>query len=348
MKKLIDKLEKKGILTKKEFIELVNNYNNDELYNYAISKASEIRKKYYGNKVYIRGLIEISNYCKNNCLYCGIRIGNRNIERYRLTKEEILECCETGHKIGFRTFVLQGGEDLYYSDNDIVEIVSTIKEKYPDCAVTLSIGEKEYDTYKKYKDAGADRYLLRHETANKEHYGKIHPNVMNFENRMRCLHDLKALGYQAGTGFMVGSPFQTPETIAEDLLFINKFQPAMVGIGPFIPHHETPFKEKKMGSTKLTLFLIAILRIMLPKVLLPSTTALGTADNNGRSLGILAGANVIMPNLSPVSVRKKYMIYDNKKVNGCEASENLEELRQQMNEIGYEVVVDRGDALDFT
>ncbi|MCF0206383.1 MAG: [FeFe] hydrogenase H-cluster radical SAM maturase HydE [Bacteroidales bacterium] len=343
MKNLIDKLASEKFLSKEEFERLITNFDADTL-SYANQKACEVRKAVYGNSVYIRGLIEVSNYCKNDCLYCGIRVSNRNAERYRLTKEEILQCCEEGYGIGFRTFVMQGGEDLHYSDEDIVEIVKAIKAKFPDCAVTLSIGEKSFDTYKKYRDAGADRYLLRHETANESHYGKLHPEKMSFRNRMECLENLKKLGFQTGCGFMVGSPYQTSATIYEDLKFLREFKPAMVGIGPFIPHHETPFKDQKQGSVELTLLLLSIIRLMLPEVLLPSTTALGTAGADGRERGILAGANVIMPNLSPVSVRRKYMIYDNKLVSGEEAAENLQKLKLQMEKIGYEVVCSRGDS----
>lgn len=343
MKELIDKLEIEKFLSKKEFTTLLSNFN-EETIAYANDKAVKVKQSHYGNDIFIRGLVEISNYCKNNCLYCGIRAENRNTERYRLSKSEILECCEEGYEIGFRTFVLQGGEDMHYKDEDIVGIVKSIKEKYNECAVTLSIGERSYDSYKKFKNAGADRYLLRHETANKEHYGKLHPSIMSFDNRMQCLKNLKELGYQTGTGFMVGAPYQTPETIYEDLKFIFDFQPAMVGIGPFIPHHETPFKDQKTGSVELTLLLLSIIRLMIPKVLLPSTTALGTASNDGRIQGLLAGANVIMPNLSPLSVRKKYMIYDNKLSSGEEAAENLEKLKTQVSKIGFRIVVDRGDS----
>lgn len=343
MKELIDKLEQEKFLSKEEFTTLLTNFDEEVLI-YANNKAVITKKQHYGNDIYIRGLIEISNYCKNNCYYCGIRASNINTERYRLSQSEILECCTEGQKIGFRTFVLQGGEDLYYKDEDVVEIVKNIKSNCPDCAVTLSIGERPFESYKKFKEAGADRYLLRHETATEKHYNQLHPSQMSYENRMLCLKNLKKLGYQTGTGFMVGCPYQTPETIFEDLKFIKDFQPAMVGIGPFIPHHETPFKDQKTGSVELTLLLLSIIRLMIPKVLLPATTALGTASNDGRIQGLLAGANVIMPNLSPLSVRKKYMIYDNKLTSGEEAAENLEKLKTQVSAIGCKIVVDRGDS----
>lgn len=340
MKKLIDKLFNTSNLSDEELLLLLEDNSEDE---YLREKAEIKRKEVYENKVYIRGLIEISNYCKNNCLYCGIRAGNKEASRYRLSTEDILACCEMGYEAGFRTFVLQGGEDPKQDDDFVINTVKKIKEKYPDCAVTLSVGEKSFESYKKYKDAGADRYLLRHETAEKCHYSKLHPENMSFENRMRCLKDLKRLGYQVGCGIMVGSPYQDINCIIKDLRFIKEFDPQMVGIGPFIPHKDTPFKEEKAGSVEFTLKLLSIIRLMLPKVLLPATTALGTISKDGRSRGILAGANVIMPNLSPKAAREKYMLYNNKLNTGIESVEGLNALKQSMEEIGYEVTVDRGD-----
>jgi biotin synthase len=342
MKRLIDKLELNRTLEKKEFIHLLDNYN-EEISNYLFEKARNISNKFFGNGVYTRGLIEFTNYCKNDCYYCGIRRSNINVERYRLNDDDILNCCESGYSLGFRTFVLQGGEDSYYKDEDIVRIVSQIKKQYEDCAVTLSIGEKSKETYKKYFEAGADRYLLRHETANTEHYSKLHPKEQTLGNRKECLFNLKEIGYQVGTGFMVGSPFQTSETIAEDLLFIKELSPQMIGIGPFLPHHSTPFKDKAKGSLELTLFLIGILRLIMPNALIPSTTALGTIHPLGREKGIMSGANVVMPNLSPVRVRKKYELYDNKICTGDEAAECRVCLQNRMKKIGYKLVVDRGD-----
>lgn len=342
MKNLINKLETEKALSKEEFVQLIANFN-EESSDYLFQRAAIVRQKVYGNDVYIRGLIEISSYCKRNCLYCGIRAGNKNAERYRLTKEEILACCQIGDELGFKTFVLQGGEDIYYTDELLVDIVHSIKEKYPENAVTLSLGEKSYESYKMLREAGADRYLLRHETANESHYSQLHPASMSSEERKRSLRDLKRLGYQFGTGFMVGTPFQTPELLAEDMLFIHEMQPQMVGIGPFIPHHETPFADQQAGSVPLTLFMLGLLRLMLPHALLPSTTALGTAETDGRERGILAGANVIMPNLSPLDVRKKYMIYDNKIATGLEAAESLAGLKKSMEKIGYRIVETRGD-----
>ena len=306
-------------------------------------RAVKVRQEIYGNSVYVRGLIEISNICKNNCLYCGIRRSNYSCQRYRLSEEQILSCCEEGYELGFRTFVLQGGEDRYFSDETVCRIVSRIKERYPDCAVTLSLGEKSRESYEKMYDAGADRYLLRHETADRDHYGKLHPKEMSFENRMRCLYDLKEIGYQVGCGFMVGSPFQTSSDLAEDLKFIETFQPDMCGIGPFIPHQATPFAGEKPGTVELTCYLLSVIRLIHPSVLLPSTTALGTIDPRGREKGILAGANVVMPNLSPVSVRKKYELYDNKICTGDESAQCRSCLADRMKSIGYEIVTDRGD-----
>ena len=342
MKHLIDKLEKEHILAKEEFIQLIDG-RTPELAEYLFEKARAIRKQYYGNDVYMRGLIEFTSYCKNDCYYCGLRRSNREAERYRLTKEQILECCAIGYELGFRTFVLQGGEDPAFTDEKIVDIIKAIKASYPDCAVTLSIGEKSHESYQAYFDAGADRYLLRHETANDEHYHKLHPTELSPENRKRCLFDLKKIGFQVGTGFMVGSPYQTTENLAEDLLFIAQLSPEMVGIGPFIPHHETPFADEKGDNGELTLFMLGLLRLMLPSALLPSTTALGTADPLGREKGILAGANVVMPNLSPTDVRKKYLLYDNKICTGDEAAECRFCMQRRMGEIGYDVVVARGD-----
>lgn len=339
---LIDKLESEHILPKNELTEIISGHTSktDE---YLFAKARAVREKIYGKDVYMRGLIEFTNYCKNDCLYCGIRRSAKTAERYRLTEKQILDCCETGYGLGFRTFVLQGGEDGFFSDDKIVSIVSRIKEKFPDCAVTLSIGEKSRESYEKFRNAGADRYLLRHETANSEHYGKLHPKELSLENRMRCLADLKDLGFQTGCGFMVGSPYQTAENLAEDLLFIYDFQPHMVGIGPFVPHHDTPFAEEKQGSLETTLLMLGLTRLIVPNVLLPATTALGTIHPKGREMGILAGANVVMPNLSPKDVRKKYLLYDNKICTGDEAAECIACLGRRMESIGYKLVAARGD-----
>lgn len=345
MKHLIQKLRDTRNLTKQEWISLIEN-RTPELSEYLFAQAREVRQQHYGTDIYIRGLIEFTNYCRNDCYYCGIRKSNGNVSRYRLTKEDILNCCRRGYELGFRTFVLQGGEDGYYTDERMTELIGKIKESYPDCAITLSIGEKPYESYKRFYEAGADRYLLRHETCNANHYGILHPPVLTAENRQKCLWNLKKIGYQVGTGFMVGSPHQTAEHLAEDMLFIKELNPQMVGIGPFIPHHDTPFAEEKGGTLELTLFMLGLLRLMLPKVLLPSTTALGTIDPNGRELGILAGANVVMPNLSPANVREKYLLYDNKLCTGDEAAESCQNLKERMKKIGYEVVVTRGDSLN--
>lgn len=339
---LIDKLEREQMLSEAEFIELLSKIDA-EMSAYLFEKAGNIKRATYGEDVYIRGLIEFTNYCKNNCYYCGIRCGNEKAQRYRLTKEEILICCEEGYASGFRTFVLQGGEDAYFNDDRLADIVSAIKTAYPDCAVTLSAGEKSRESYQRLFDAGADRYLLRHETADPEHYAKLHPPNLSLEHRKECLRNLKEIGYQVGAGFMVGSPYQTPESIVQDLLFLKELQPQMVGIGPFLAHKDTPFRGRANGSLELTLFLLGIIRLMLPKVLLPATTALGTLHERGRELGIQAGANVVMPNLSPKAVRGKYLLYDNKKCTGEEAAEGLAQLRKSMEEIGSRIVVSRGD-----
>ena len=310
--------------------------------------ARECTEKYYGRGVYTRGLIEFTNYCKNNCHYCGIQRGNQEVERYRLSKEEILSCCEEGYRLGFRTFVLQGGEDPYFTDEKIVEIVQAIKKAFPDCAVTLSIGEKSRASYEKYFRAGADRYLLRHETADKEHYQYLHPKELSWEHRMRCLQDLKDIGFQVGCGFMVGSPHQTAKTLAKDLYFIQEFQPDMCGIGPFIPQHATVFAKETAGTLHDTLFLLSLLRLIHPNMLIPATTALGTIDKRGRELGILSGANVLMPNLSPTAVRKKYLLYDNKICTGDESAQCRACLSRRMESIGAHLLVDRGDVKKIT
>lgn len=310
--------------------------------------ARECTEKYYGRGVYTRGLIEFTNYCKNNCHYCGIQRGNKEVERYRLSKEEILTCCEEGYRLGFRTFVLQGGEDPYFTDEKIVEIVQAIKKAFPDCAVTLSIGEKSRASYEKYFLAGADRYLLRHETADKEHYQYLHPKELSWEHRMRCLKDLKDIGFQVGCGFMVGSPHQTAKTLAKDLYFIQEFQPDMCGIGPFIPQHATVFAKETAGTLQDTLFLLSLLRLIHPNMLIPATTALGTIDKRGRELGILSGANVLMPNLSPTAVRKKYLLYDNKICTGDESAQCRACLSRRMESIGAHLLVDRGDVKKIT
>lgn len=339
---LIDRLENDHSLSLEEYCCLLENCTK-ETSDYIAKKAVAARCNIYGKDVYIRGLVEISNVCKNNCLYCGIRRDNKDCSRYRLTEEDILACCKEGYRLGFRTFVLQGGEDPYFTDKVLCTLLKEIKKTYPDCAVTLSLGERTRESYQKLYEAGADRYLLRHETADKEHYEKLHPEEMSFDNRMRCLKDLKEIGYQVGCGFMVGSPWQTNENLAKDLKFIEDFKPSMCGIGPFITHKGTPFSDKPSGSLDMTLYLLSILRLIQPNLLLPATTALGTIHPKGRELGILAGANVVMPNLSPVSVRKKYELYDNKICTGEESAQCRQCLNRRMESIGYTIVTDRGD-----
>lgn len=340
MNDLVEKLFEKGDLTDEELKTIIEN----ESFNAPLAQAADIRRREnYDDKVYIRGLIEFTNYCRNNCYYCGIRCGNKQAERYRLTKEEILLCCDEGYRLGFRTFVMQGGEDPFYTDDMICDIVSEIKQRYPDCAVTLSIGEKTRESYQAFFDAGADRYLLRHETADSVHYGKLHPKEMSLENRKRCLFDLKEIGYQVGSGFMVGSPYQTTENLIADLRFLQKLKPDMIGIGPYIAHADTPFAEFKSGDVMLTLRLVSILRLMFPYALIPSTTALGTIHPQGRELGLKAGANVVMPNLSPVSVRKLYSLYENKICTGEEAAQCRGCLERRVESAGYRIVTDIGN-----
>ena len=342
MKALIDRLNAEKTLSRAEWTALFAGFD-DETREYAAELARGIARARFGNGVYFRGLIEFTNICRNNCYYCGIRSGNACAARYRLTKDEILGCCARGYEAGFRTFVLQGGEDPFFDTERLSGIVAAIRAGYPDCAITLSVGEMARGDYETLFRAGANRYLLRHETANRAHYERLHPDRMSFDNRMRCLSDLKAIGYQTGCGMMIGSPFQTPECLADDMLFLRAFEPQMIGTGPFLPHHDTPFAGEAPGSVELTLFVLSLCRIMLPDVLLPATTALGTASEDGRRRGVLAGANVIMPNLSPAARRKDYMLYDNKATGGEDAAETLSVLRAHLSEIGYELRVGRGD-----
>lgn len=343
---LIDKLAETEELLKEEYVQLISSYTPCDA-EYVRGRANAVRERYYGRDVYMRGLIEFTDYCRNNCYYCGIRRDNGNAARYRLTKKQILECCDAGYSLKFRTFVLQGGEDAYFNDERLADIVSSIKERYPDTAVTLSVGERSRESYQYLFDAGADRYLLRHETADPKHYGILHPSELSLENRIRCLYDLKEIGYQTGAGFMVGSPGQTAECIAKDLLFLKELDPEMVGIGPFIAHHDTPFRNAKNGSADMTVFLMGIIRLMLPRVLLPATTALGTVEALGRERGVQYGGNVVMPNLSPVNVRDKYLLYDNKICTGDEAAECVACMERRMERIGYRVVVSRGDVYGY-
>ncbi|MBR1443509.1 MAG: [Firmicutes bacterium] len=342
MKELIDKLCLQGMTDSDDVKKIIDEINDEDM-EYLAKKAREISQKRFGKKIYLRGLIEISSFCKNDCYYCGIRRGNGKAERYRLSKEDILECCKEGYRLGFKTFVMQGGEDSFYNDDVMADIVSEIRKRFPECAITLSLGEKSYESYKRLFDAGADRYLLRHETANEEHYKKLHPAEMSLENRKRCLYDLKEIGYQVGCGIMVGSPYQTTDDLTEDLKFMLELQPHMIGIGPFVKHKDTPFADKESGSVRKTLILLSIIRILFPRVLLPATTALGTMDPKGREKGILAGANVLMPNLSPVKVRKKYALYDNKICTGEESAQCKGCLQKRIESIGYEIVSERGD-----
>ncbi len=344
LREIIDKLILHRSLSLDEYEKLIAN-RNGEIYALLQHEALKLRHRIYGNKVFIRALIEISNYCKNDCYYCGIRKSNKKCSRYRLTREEILSCCEKGYDLGFRTFVLQGGEDAYFSDEFLCSLIKEIKAKHPDCAVTLSLGERDKQSYQCLYSAGADRYLLRHETADSEHYFKLHPNNLSLENRTDCLENLKKIGFQTGCGMMVGSPYQTNKTLAKDLKLIERLQPDMCGIGPFIPHKDTEFADEKSGEVELTCFLLAVVRIIKPDILLPATTALGVIAPDGTQAGILASANVVMPNLSPITVRDKYELYNNKYNSDSETAEKLEELKKLFASIGYEIVCDRGDII---
>ena len=342
MKELIERLERERDLTNAEFAVLLDQSSGADR-DFLFERARAVRDAHYGRKVYIRGLIELTNYCKNDCLYCGIRKSNASCERYRLTKEQILSCCESGYALGFRTFVLQGGEDGWYTDERMTDIVRAMRQAYPDCAITLSLGDRGRESFKRLYDAGANRYLLRHETADEAHYARLHPVSMTLTHRLQCLRDLKEIGFQTGAGFMVGSPYQTTECIVRDFRFLQELKPQMVGLGPFIPHHATPLKDFPAGSTERTLLCLSIVRLLLPNVLLPATTALATIDGDGRIKGMNAGCNVVMPNLSPLEDRSKYLLYDNKASSGEEAAESLRALREHLAAAGYEVVTDRGD-----
>ncbi len=343
MNNLITKLRNERTLRSEEFYFLLENSHIRQLLDEINQQAREVSQHRFGKKVYIRGLIEISNCCKNDCLYCGIRKSNRNVERYRLTPESIIECCREGYALGFRTFVLQGGEDTAVNDDKLATTVRQIRQEFPDCAITLSLGEKSKEVYQQLYHAGANRYLLRHETSDEEHYNKLHPATMSHGNRLECLRVLKEIGFQTGTGIMVGSPFQTIENMVEDILFIEKLQPQMIGIGPFLPHCDTPFAQYPAGKMEHTLMLLSIFRLMHPAALIPSTTALATLAPDGRLRGILAGANVVMPNLSPQADRKKYSLYNNKASLGAESAEGLRLLAEQLASIGYEISFERGD-----
>lgn len=342
MKELIDRLDRQKRLELAEWTALLSGYNA-ETADYAAQRARALSLERFGKRVYFRGIVEFTNICRNDCLYCGLRRSNTHVGRYRLEPEEILACCREGYALGYRTFVLQGGEDPYYTDQVLCQLVSRITGEFPDAAVTLSVGERCRASYQRLFDAGARRYLLRHETAAPELYRRVHPPEMSWENRMRCLRDLREIGYQTGCGMMVGLPGQTAEDLGRDMIFMEQFRPQMIGMGPFLPHHDTPLRDCPAGSVELTLFLLSLCRIMLPDVLLPATTALDGGREDGRTRGILAGANVIMPNLSPVAVRKDYLLYDGKPGLTQDAADSLRTLREAVTSIGYELVIGRGD-----
>lgn len=342
MKEIIDTIEERRDITLEQLTRLLKCEDTESI-KMLFGHARATAQGAYGNKIFMRGLIELSNHCKNDCLYCGIRRSQAGVARYRLTRDEILDCCEQGYALGFRTFVLQGGEDAWFDDDRMCAIVGAIRSRYPDCAITLSLGERSTESYQRLYDAGANRYLLRHETADAAHYAKLHPADMSFANRQRCLRDLKSIGYQVGCGMMVGSPFQTVETLYQDLQLIRRLAPEMVGIGPFIPASGTPFADRPAGSVDTTLRLLAVIRLIHPHVLLPATTALGTLHPQGRELGLLAGANVVMPNLSPRSHRSQYSIYDNKLSTGSEAAESADDIRTRLRTLGSDPSPDRGD-----
>lgn len=345
LKPILEELFQKNDSSPEKLVYLMDNID-DETQDLLFSYSHQTRLRVYGRQVFLRGLIEFSNVCGRNCRYCGIRRDNLHVDRYRLTREEILACCHEGHTLGYRTYVLQSGEDPFYTDERLVDIIAAIKEEFPEVAVTLSVGERSYESYQRLFEAGADRYLLRHETASEALYQSLHPDS-DFHSRRQCLKDLKAIGYQVGAGFMVGLPGQTNEDLVKDLMFLKELGPEMVGIGPFIPHQETPLGESKGGTVEKTLIMLALTRLLLPDVLLPSTTAMGTLDPLGREKAIKVGANVVMPNLSPVEVREKYELYEGKICTGDESAHCRVCIENRINNTGFEVNMGRGDHLSW-
>lgn len=339
---IINHLADGGTLSRDEWMILLSSLDYGER-EYLRVKAQEVAVSHYGKGIFVRALLEISSYCKNNCYYCGIRASNRDAQRYRLSKEEILECCKEADALGFNTFVLQGGEDPVQNDAWVVDVVKAIRAAYPEKAITLSVGERSAEAYAAFKEAGANRFLLRHETRNDEHYSQLHPSMMSSENRRQCLMTLKRLGFQTGSGMMIGSPGQTDEHLYEDIRFLEELQPQMIGIGPFLPATNTPFENHSPGSADKTILMLSLLRLRFPNVLLPATTALATLCSNGMERAISAGANVVMPNVSPVEQRKKYSIYDNKKSTGAESAQQMQQLENRLNAIGYHIDYGRGD-----
>lgn len=345
IKYIIEKLFVEHNADREELLFLLDNLDTESK-ELLIKKANETRLRYYKDSVYLRGLIEFTNICIKHCKYCGIRADNKNADRYRLTKEQIIACTDLGDKLGYKTFVLQGGEDPYFTDEIMVDIISTIKKNHPDCAITLSIGERSYESYEKMFKAGAERYLIRHETASRKLYEELHPGA-SFDNRRKCLTDLRKIGYQIGSGFMIGLPNQSNEDLVEDLMYVKELKPDMCGIGPFIPQKDTPLRDEKGGTLEDTITLLALLRLLLPDALLPATTSLGTIHPLGREQGLKAGANVVMPNLSPTNVREKYALYDGKICTGDEAAECRGCIERRINNAGYKVEVCRGDNITF-
>lgn len=305
--------------------------------------AAETAAQTFGRGVYIRGLIEISSFCRNDCYYCGLRRSNRHAQRYRLTREEILSCCRNAAALGFGTFVLQGGEDDGQSDEWIEALVRDIRREFPDHAVTLSVGERTAGAYRRFREAGADRYLLRHETRNDGHYARLHPSEMSAGHRRSCLRTLKALGFQTGAGMMIGSPGQTVDCLIDDIQFLEELQPEMIGMGPFVPAAHTPFARCSPGTVEQTLRLVALMRLRFPDALIPATTALSALSADGRLQAILSGANVVMPNLSPAGVLGRYAIYDGKPY-GTGARRGLDVVAAELESIGYHIVCGRGDS----
>ncbi len=343
---LIDELSERGSLLREQYLFILKNITKDEI-GYLFDKGYQKKQNTYGNKVYLRGLIEISNYCKMGCKYCGINYKQDEIERYRLTIEEILACCEEGYNLGYRTFVIQSGEDAYYTDDRLKSLLQSIKTKFDDVRITLSLGERSRDSFQKLYDYGADRYLLRHETASRKLYEHLHPSFMSFDNRRMCLDDLKDIGYQVGGGFMVGSPTQTNEDLVEDLIYLKELDPHMVGIGPYLCHSDTELAGNASGTLDETLVMVSMVRLILPKALLPATTALGSLHPIGREKALKVGANVMMPNISPTNNRSKYEIYQNKICTADTSDKCRNCIEARIVGVGHEIDLGVGDYLDF-
>jgi biotin synthase len=305
--------------------------------------ADDIRKRYFKDEVHIRGIIEFSNYCMKNCFYCGLRRDNKTIERYRISEDEIIDTALKAGELGYKTILLQSGEDGGYTIEGLCAIIKRIRSNL-DCAITLSLGEKSFDEYRSLRDAGADRYLLRFETSDRGLFNKLKPDS-SYENRLDCIKNLKKLGFQVGSGFMVGLPGQTYEILADDILLLRELDLDMIGIGPFLSHHNTPLGNSASGTLDLTLRALAIIRILMPDVHIPATTAMGTVEKGGREKALQCGANVIMPNVTPIKYRKYYEIYPNKICIDDAPSDCRACIEGMLKSLGRAAATNKGDSI---